>query len=347
MAAPVSAPSVSGVEPSPAVPTVTVIIATFDRSNIIGDVIRSVIAQTRTDWELLVIGDGCTDDTAEVVAAFADARIRYVNLDPRVGDQSGPTNAGIDLARGRYIALLNHDDFWFPDHLARTLSTLERSGADLTFTLQLESDPDGSWRINASFPGGTWDPLVHPNASTWVFRRELASRVGRLRHRDRVYTYPTRDWLWRARKVGATFVATPAVTALVISATTRRNVYSERQWREHAAVWRAMCEEPAYREQRLTDAWLNPQPTHLRIFSARVLFRALLQRGIGRLAQTFGIDPEIVYCYYKFPRRWGFLPERGAVIRELYRRRGLTGTVGSAPHPRAAHHVDPSTEQPR
>ena len=140
------------------------------------------------------------------------------------------------------------------------------------------------------------------------------------------------------------------MTALVISATTRRNVYSERQWREHAAVWRAMCEEPGYREQRLTDAWLHPQPTHLRIFRARLLLRALLQRGIGRLAQTIGIDPEIVYCYYKFPRRWGFLPERGAVIRELYRRRGLADVVGPAPDVSPSTHrvdPDPSAEPPR
>ena len=155
MPTPISAPPLCDLESSHPAPTVTVIIATFDRSNIVGDVIRSVIAQTWNDWELLVVGDGCTDDTAEVVAAFLDERIRFVNLDPRIGDQSGPTNAGIELARGRYIALLNHDDFWFPDHLARALATLERTGADLTFTMQLESDPDGRWRVNASFPDGT------------------------------------------------------------------------------------------------------------------------------------------------------------------------------------------------
>src|SRR5271166_2413327 len=81
----------------------------------------SVILQTFTDWELLVMGDGCTDDSAEVVARFTDPRIRFVNLPERVGDQSGPNNEGARIARGRYIAYLNHDDLWFPDHIERML----------------------------------------------------------------------------------------------------------------------------------------------------------------------------------------------------------------------------------
>src|SRR5258708_11567416 len=173
-------------------PAVTVIVATYNRSNILRYAISTVLWQTRADWELLVVGDGCTDDSAEVVAGFDDPRIRYVDLSPRVGDQSGPTNAGIALARGRYVALLNHDDLWFPDHLERALETLERTGADFTFTLQLEADPDSRWRINASYPGGHFDPIVPPNASTWGFRRELAAQTGPLRHRKKVFTYPTR-----------------------------------------------------------------------------------------------------------------------------------------------------------
>ncbi len=52
----------------------TVIIATFDRSNLVADVIRAVVAQTLADWELRVIGDGCADDTTQLVAGFNDAR---------------------------------------------------------------------------------------------------------------------------------------------------------------------------------------------------------------------------------------------------------------------------------
>jgi glycosyltransferase involved in cell wall biosynthesis len=302
-------------------PAVSVIVSTYNRSNILGYTIRSVLAQTRADWELIVVGDGCTDDTAEVVAAFADPRIRYVAL-ARFGDQSAPTNEGLRIARGRYVALLNHDDLWLPDHLEQSIATLERTGADLAFALQLEYDPDGAWRINAVHPGG-FDAAVHPNASTWVFVRTLASRVGALRARDQVYTYPTRDWLWRAWRAGAKLVPTDAATVVVISATTRRNVYAQRQWREHANVFAMIASEPNFRERRLTEALRHIRPTHLRAIRMRVLLQAVVMRALGRAALALGVDPERVYCYYKFPKKWGFLPARGAVIAELYRRRGL------------------------
>lgn len=306
-----------------AAPAVSVIVQTFDRSNILGYVIESVLAQTLADWELIVVGDACTDDTGAVVARYRDPRIRFVNLAQRAGDQSGPTNEGVRLARGRYVALLNHDDFFFRDHLAEATATLERTGADLTFSLQLEAEPDGGWRINSPYPSSGFDPVLHPNASTWVFRRELFMRVGPLRRRDRVFTYPTRDWLWRAHRQNARFAPTPAVTVLVVSSTTRANVYSERQFHEHAAIAKAMREERDFRERRIVAAWQTRRPTHLRAYRARDLWRALGMRALGRVAMSLGIDPEAVYCYHRFPRKWGFLPRRGAVIAELYRRRGL------------------------
>ena len=306
-----------------ATPTVTVIIQTFNRSNILEYAIGSVLRQSFTDWELLVIGDGCTDDSAEVVAQFSDARVRFINLAERVGDQSGPNNEGLRRARGRYVAYLNHDDIWLCDHLEKTVAALEGSDADLVFTLQFEADPDGRVRINACYPDGHFDPLLHPNNSAWVFRRELHARVGPQQTRDRVYTFPTRDWIHRAWRLGARLAAVPAATLVVISATTRRNVYAERQWREHAELWRQIAADPAWRERKLTEAWGHKRPTHLRAYDSGALLRALWMRWLGRAAMACGIDPEAVYCYHRFPRRWGFLPRRGTVIRELYRRRGL------------------------
>jgi glycosyltransferase involved in cell wall biosynthesis len=304
-------------------PVVSVIIQTFNRSNILEYAIGSVLRQTFTDWELLVMGDGCTDDTAAVVARFTDPRIRFVNLPERVGDQSGPNNEGVRLARGRYVAYLNHDDIWLADHLQTAVTALDGSDADLVFTLQFEADPDGRVRVNASFPQGRFDPLLHPNNSSWVFRRALHLRIGPQQTRDRVYTFPTRDWIHRAWRQGAKLAALPAATLVVISATTRRNVYAERQWREQAELWRQITTDPDWRERKLTEAWVHDRPTHLRCYDSGILLRALWMRWLGRAAAACGVDPEAIYCYHRFPRRWGFLPRRGAVIRELYRRRGL------------------------
>src|SRR4051812_41373880 len=94
-------------------PLVTVINATYNRSRVLAHAVESVRRSTLQDWELIVVGDHCTDDSAAVVAACADARVRFVNLPRNTGEQSGPNNEGVRLARGRYLAFLNHDDLYF------------------------------------------------------------------------------------------------------------------------------------------------------------------------------------------------------------------------------------------
>ena len=100
-------------------PLVSVILSTYNWSSVLRLAIETVLWQTmRRDFELLVVGDGCTDDSAEVVQSFGDARIRWHNLASNSGSQSGPDNAGLAMARGRYVAYLGHDDVWYPTHLA-------------------------------------------------------------------------------------------------------------------------------------------------------------------------------------------------------------------------------------
>ena len=110
--------------PSPDTPLVSIITATHNRSNVLAYTLESVQRSTVADWEHLVIGDACTDDTALVTAGLGDARVRFHNLAENFGEQSGPNNAGFALSRGSYIAYLNHDDLWFPDHLELQLGTV-------------------------------------------------------------------------------------------------------------------------------------------------------------------------------------------------------------------------------
>src|ERR1044072_9090302 len=114
-------------------PAISVIIATYNRSRALACAIESVIRQTFTDWELIVVGDACNDDTAEVVAGYmrADARVRFVNLERNCGEQSGPNNVGRTLARAPLIAYLSHDDLWLPHHLKTCSEALAVTRADL------------------------------------------------------------------------------------------------------------------------------------------------------------------------------------------------------------------------
>ncbi len=109
-----------------AMPEISVIIPTYNRGRFVCQAIESVLAQTFRDFEVIVIDDGSTDDTAETLAPYR-SDIRYVRQD-RCG-RSAARNRGIGLAGGRYCAFLDSDDTWFPDKLARQIAELGRNPA--------------------------------------------------------------------------------------------------------------------------------------------------------------------------------------------------------------------------
>lgn len=96
-------------------PFFSVIIPTFNRAHLLGKAIQSVMDQTFTDWELIVVDDGSTDHTAGVVHSFEDRRIRYYYQENQ--ELNAARNAGIDFSTGKYICILDDDDHFLPDHL--------------------------------------------------------------------------------------------------------------------------------------------------------------------------------------------------------------------------------------
>lgn len=105
-------------------PRVTVFIPVKDRQSYIGDAIRSVLAQTFTDFELLVIDDASTDATADVVRSFADSRIILVQHETNQGIPR-TRNHALTLARGEYLANLDSDDQCHPARLERQVAFME------------------------------------------------------------------------------------------------------------------------------------------------------------------------------------------------------------------------------
>src|SRR6185503_4943680 len=116
-------------------PAVSVIVATYQRSQVLKLALSSLLDQDFTDYEVWVVGDGCTDDSAEVTASFGDARVNWVNLPKNMGNQTFANNEGIARARGRFIAFLGHDDLWMPWHLSRLVAFSEQSGAEVVHPL--------------------------------------------------------------------------------------------------------------------------------------------------------------------------------------------------------------------
>ena len=122
-------------------PEVSVIIPAYNASRTIGAAVDSVLAQTFTDLELLVIDDGSQDDTADVVSAFADPRVKCVRKEN--GGVSVARNWGLDLATGSYVAFLDADDAWRPAKLERQYHALgERPHVGLCFAATEHADDD-------------------------------------------------------------------------------------------------------------------------------------------------------------------------------------------------------------
>lgn len=125
-------------------PLVTVIMPAHDASRYIAQSIGSVIGQTFPHWELVVVDDASVDSTRTVVEGFArsDSRVRLI-AKPNCEGPAKARNAAIKIARGRYVALLDSDDLWLPRKLERQLTTMERSGAFLSYTAYKKIDAEG------------------------------------------------------------------------------------------------------------------------------------------------------------------------------------------------------------
>jgi MoaA/NifB/PqqE/SkfB family radical SAM enzyme len=123
-----------------ATPLVSIILPTRDRANLIGDAIASVKAQSFPDWELIIVDDGSTDDTAPRVAPeLADSRIRYMQRP--AGGAGAARNSGLSVARGAYIAYIDSDNIWYPHFLAAAVPVLDADFAcDLVYGVLVTND---------------------------------------------------------------------------------------------------------------------------------------------------------------------------------------------------------------
>ena len=112
---------------------VSIIVRTYNRGYIIGEALASALAQTYRDFEIIVVDDGSTDDTFELVSGFRSSKIRYIKHDTNRG-VSVAGNTGIKAATGDLIAHLDSDDLWRPDMLSSLVGFLSRhSEVDAVF----------------------------------------------------------------------------------------------------------------------------------------------------------------------------------------------------------------------
>jgi glycosyltransferase involved in cell wall biosynthesis len=170
-----------------AAPLVSVVIPTYNRGHCIGACIDSVLAQTLGDFEIIIVDDCSSDDTADRVAAFTDPRISYVAQPSNQGGAAA-RNAGIRRARGEFVAFLDSDDLWLPEKLEKQIEGMRLAGpkCGLSYTWLRCVDDNGNetMRINPDIDGDCFERMLVSNFigsfSNLVVRRALLVEEGGL-----------------------------------------------------------------------------------------------------------------------------------------------------------------------
>jgi len=168
-------------------PCFSVIIPTYNRSQELKRAIESVRSQSLSDFEILVMDDGSTDDTREVVEAFNDPRIIY-EWEKNFGGPARPRNRGIAKAKGDWICFLDADDVWLPNKLQVCYQYLDESVDLIYHDLQIIGAPSSFFRRNIRSTRQLKKPvlmdlLVNDNAisnSSSVVRKILFDRIGKI-----------------------------------------------------------------------------------------------------------------------------------------------------------------------
>jgi glycosyltransferase involved in cell wall biosynthesis len=166
-------------------PAVSVIIPTYNRAPLLPRALDSVLAQTYADFEVLVVDDGSSDATAEVLARYSDDRVRVLRHPVNRG-VGAARNFGLREARGDFIAFLDSDDEWLPDKLALQLARFRALGEDVGLVYSGMESVSGDGTRSArepAFAGDVYREMLRRNViegggSNAVIRREVVSRVG-------------------------------------------------------------------------------------------------------------------------------------------------------------------------
>jgi glycosyltransferase involved in cell wall biosynthesis len=165
-------------------PTVSVVIPTYNRAGVIGKPIRSILAQSYQDFEIIVVDDCSNDDTETVLASFNDPRIRYLRHQSNSG-AAVARNTGIENSTGDYIAFLDSDDEWLPEKLAKQLHLFQQCGSEVGFIYTGFAAVDEFNQVkrvvSSSYRGSLSDRLLYSNfigtPSTVMVKRNYLQQV--------------------------------------------------------------------------------------------------------------------------------------------------------------------------
>ena len=263
-------------------PPVSVNMCCYNSERYLARAVQSVLDQTFKEFELIIVNDGSSDRTEEIVRTFEDPRIRYEYQENR--GLAATRKRALELSRGKYIAFLDHDDLWVRDKLALQIPLMEaRDDVAVVYGNAATIDGDGNvisenWAGFRARDGNVFaDLLLDGNFVNWqtvVIRRSLLERVGGFRPYKIAEDY---DLLLRCA-VDHMFVGIDCVLA---------------QFRRHTSNYSySRIGDPFHSRRRLGEQWVelleikeywlaNLPPQHTQLIPA-------LQRDIAKLHYWLG-----------------------------------------------------------
>ena len=183
-------------------PEVSVIIPTFNRAHLVIETLNSIKAQTFTNWECLIIDDGSTDTSEEVILTYCkhDPRFKFYKRDSsHLKGPNGCRNQGLELSKSPYLAFCDDDDFWVPEKLEKQLDVFEKHSeiALVTGNFEyVESDGMRSGRVQSHKGlnhGHVFENMLLKNRTTAItplLKREVFEKVGHFNEDLRIFE----DW---------------------------------------------------------------------------------------------------------------------------------------------------------
>jgi glycosyltransferase involved in cell wall biosynthesis len=163
----------------PEAQTVSIVLPTHNRAHLVGRAVRTVLSQTHSDWELIVVDDGSKDATQAAVSEFRDPRIRYLRNDAACGPARA-RNVGIKSANpSGYLAFLDDDDEWLPRKLERQLALFRESTVPLSAVGcgRIDCGPDSSEVHLPQYRGHVFEHLLARRARGYGAQLILVKRV--------------------------------------------------------------------------------------------------------------------------------------------------------------------------
>lgn len=211
-------------------PAVSIIVPTYNRGDLLPKTLNSVLSQTYSQFELLIVDDGSIDNTKEVVASYGDSRIRYLEQPCNRG-VSAARNRGLRESKGDYIAFLDSDDEWFPDKLKLQVDLFRNASDSLGLVYTGVESNRGTDNPTVQLPtyrGNLYRKLlltnvIHGGGSNALIRRRVVAAVGMF-DEDIPAIEDYDYWLRTARFFDIDFVSQPLIRYNDVPAVERKSL---------------------------------------------------------------------------------------------------------------------------